>query len=154
MSFPKIIIISAVVIFGLVGAIGLWKKISFPKKVSLATEVKNEAKGEMPKAQEAKIEKRPHVIVSPVQQQQVQAAESPKQQQKPLGPNVPIMIKEDFPNIDRIFQLFTSGPMKLPIVETVTYSTNVPWLKGRPAWVADYANYYNTSRHFRASLLD
>lgn len=61
---------------------------------------------------------------------------------------------KDFPNIDRVFQLFTTGPTKLPIVETVKYSSSVSWLKGRPAWVADYAAHYNTSRHFIARSLN
>ena len=30
----------------------------------------------------------------------------------------------------------------------------MPWLKGRPAWIADYAAYYNTSRHFIARSLN
>lgn len=58
------------------------------------------------------------------------------------------------PNIDRIFQLFSTGPSKLPIVETIEYSSSTPWLKGRPAWLADYAAYYNTSRHFIARSLN
>ncbi len=58
------------------------------------------------------------------------------------------------PNIDRIFQLFTTGPAKLPIVETVEYKSSVPWLKGRPAWIADYAVYYATSKHFIARGLN
>lgn len=62
--------------------------------------------------------------------------------------------KDDFPNIDRVFLLFSTGPSKLPIVETVTYASTVPWLKGRPAWVADYAAHYNTSRHFIARSLN
>ncbi len=62
--------------------------------------------------------------------------------------------KDDFPNIDRIFQLFTSGASKLPIVETITYTSSVPWLKGRPAWLADYASHYSTSRHFIARSLN
>lgn len=62
--------------------------------------------------------------------------------------------KDDFPNIDRTFQLFTTGPSKLPIVETLTYSSSVSWLRGRPAWIADYATYYNTSRHFIACSLN
>ncbi len=62
--------------------------------------------------------------------------------------------KEDFPQIDRIYQLFTTGPTKLPIVETISYSSSVPWLKGRPAWVADYASHYGTSRHFIARSLN
>lgn len=61
---------------------------------------------------------------------------------------------EDFPQIDRIFQLFTLGTSKFPIVETVTYCSTVSWLKGRPAWLADYATHYNTSRHFIARSLN
>ena len=60
----------------------------------------------------------------------------------------------DLPKIDRIFQLFTTGSTKLPIVETIEYSSSVPWLKGRPAWIADYAVYYNTSKHFIARSLN
>lgn len=62
--------------------------------------------------------------------------------------------KEGLPNIDRVFQLFTTGASKLPIVETVRYSSSVSWLKGRPAWIADYAAHYNTSRHFIARSLN
>jgi hypothetical protein len=57
------------------------------------------------------------------------------------------------PSIDRVFQLFTTGPSKLPIVETVEYSSSTPWLKGRPAWLSDYAAYYGTSKHFIARSL-
>ena len=62
--------------------------------------------------------------------------------------------KDDFPNIDRVFQLFSTSPSKLPIIETINYSSSVPWLKGRPAWIADYATHYNTSRHFIARSLN
>lgn len=55
---------------------------------------------------------------------------------------------DDLPNSDRIEQLFSTGPEQLPIVETVTYTPNVKWLKGRPAWLVDYARHYNTSRYF------
>ncbi len=58
------------------------------------------------------------------------------------------------PEVDRIDELFTTGEDKLPIVETVTYASNVPWLKGRPAWIGDYASHYATSRHFIARSLN
>ncbi|MFI5334221.1 MAG: L,D-transpeptidase [Chlamydiales bacterium] len=76
---------------------------------------------------------------------------NPPEKQVKGAPQAPAL---DFPNIDRTFQLFTTGPTKLPIVETVTYSTTVPWLKGRPAWLADYATYFATSRHFIARSLN
>lgn len=56
--------------------------------------------------------------------------------------------------VDRIEELFMFGPKKLPIVETITYTSRVPWLKGRPAWIADYASHFKTSRHFIARSLN
>lgn len=61
---------------------------------------------------------------------------------------------DDFPNIDRVFQLFSTTSSKLPIVETIAYSSTVSWLKGRPAWISDYAVHFNTSRHFIARSLN
>ena len=58
------------------------------------------------------------------------------------------------PKGDIIEKLFSTGQDKLPIVETVTYKSRVPWLKGRPAWIADYASHYDTSRHFIARSLN
>src|SRR6185437_13454679 len=45
--------------------------------------------------------------------------------------SAPVVQEGDFPQVDRIGGLFTTGPNKLPIVETVTYDSHVPWLKGR-----------------------
>ncbi len=56
--------------------------------------------------------------------------------------------------VDRIARLFALDSSKLPIVETVAYSSRVPWLKDRSAWIADYASYYATSRHFIARGLN
>lgn len=141
MSFPKLITVGALVIFGFIGTMGLWKKISKDKtQIAKIEEAPKAALEEV----KIKVEKRPHIVV----------AEAPPQPVQITPPSPPVTIREEFPNIDRIFQLFTSGPMKLPIVETVTYSTTVPWLKGRPAWIADYASHYNTSRHFIARSLN
>ncbi len=52
------------------------------------------------------------------------------------------------PDANRIEELFNIGEPKLPIVETIRYSSRVPWKKGRAAWIADYATHYNTSRYF------
>lgn len=56
--------------------------------------------------------------------------------------------------IDHINRLFTTDETKFPFVETVSYTSRVPWLKGKAAWVADYASYYQTSRHFIARSLN
>ncbi len=58
------------------------------------------------------------------------------------------------PHADRIEEFFNLDNQKFPIVETITYRSRVPWLKGRPAWLSDYAGYYGTSRHFIARSLN
>ena len=58
------------------------------------------------------------------------------------------------PEVDRIPQLFATGSKQLSIVETVSFTSRVPWLKGRPAWISDYASHYQTSRHFIARSLN
>jgi hypothetical protein len=60
----------------------------------------------------------------------------------------------DIHEVDRVNLLFTTDSTKLPYVETVTYTSRVPWLKGRPAWISDYASYYQTTRHFIARSLN
>ncbi|MFT4552120.1 MAG: hypothetical protein ACI9S8_000742 [Chlamydiales bacterium] len=55
---------------------------------------------------------------------------------------------EDLPYADRINELFNTAEPKLPFVETISYTSRVPWIKGRPAWIADYAAHFKTSRYF------
>lgn len=57
-------------------------------------------------------------------------------------------------NVDQIRRFFSKGMDRFPFVDTVTYTSRVPWLKGRPAWIADYASHYETSRHFIARGLN
>ncbi|MBM3198962.1 MAG: L,D-transpeptidase, partial [Chlamydiae bacterium] len=66
----------------------------------------------------------------------------------PLRPVLDQALDSALPQVDRIHQLFTTKETKLPIVETVVYTSKAPWLKGRPAWLSDYAVYYSTSKHF------
>lgn len=74
---------------------------------------------------------------------------------KPLSVTPPSLQESgDLPMIDRISELFSTGDNKLPIVETLAYESTVPWLKGRPAWIGDYAAHYATSRHFIARSLN
>jgi len=58
------------------------------------------------------------------------------------------------PEADRVDQLFVTDSSKLGIVETISYTSRAPWVQGRPAWIADYASHYNTSRHFIARSLN
>ncbi len=124
MSIPKVMLIGALVLFSGIGI------LAFSKKKSKA-----------PPAVEAPVQNKPTVSAPTAPKQAIAVSNKP----------VPEL---DLPNIDRISQLFTTGSTKLPIVETITYSSSVPWLKGRPAWVADYAVYYGTSKHFIARSLN
>jgi hypothetical protein len=122
MAIPKVILVGTLSLFAVIGTVGTVKKIFFsPKKPSVVAAVAP-----------AKEIKR---VVTPVATSAapVKKAEPPKA--APAAQPAPKEVKR----VDRIGQLFTTGPTKLPIVETITYSSQVPWLKGRPAWVGDYA---------------
>ncbi len=63
--------------------------------------------------------------------------------------------QKQLPNADLIDRLFAVNSTKLSsIVETVRYTSRVPWLEGRPAWISDYASHYQTTRHFIARSLN
>ena len=157
MSFPKIILTGTVLVFIGIGVAAVVKK-------------KQQAAALAPAVAES-------VVKAPAAEKPLEVRKTEKKKGKELRPEsvaltqpavaqfsfpavaTPVIStgtsqKDDFPQIDRIYQLFTTGPTKLPIVETITYSSSVPWLKGRPAWVADYASYYGTSRHFIARSLN
>lgn len=74
--------------------------------------------------------------------------------QAPIPVPVNVSAQEEFPEVDRVSQLFVLDSSELPIVETVSFTSRVPWLKDRPAWIADYASHYQTSRHFIARSLN
>ena len=56
--------------------------------------------------------------------------------------------------IDEVRRFFSKGHDKFPIVETIAYKSRTPWIEGRPAWLADYAAHFQTSRHFIARSLN
>ncbi|MEK7339195.1 MAG: L,D-transpeptidase, partial [Verrucomicrobiota bacterium] len=71
------------------------------------------------------------------------------QQKTEVKSTKPLSLNGDLPCIDRIYQLFSKNPAsQFPIVETISYSSSVSWLAGRPAWLNDYADYYQTSSSF------
>jgi hypothetical protein len=124
LSFPKIIFRGSLVLFAIIGIFAAFKKLSHG---SVSSVVKAEVKTP---ALEVKTSKLPDIS------------------------SEPFHVGGDFPDIDRVYQLFTTGPSKLPIVETISYTSSVSWLKGRPAWIGDYASYYGTSKHFIARSLN
>jgi hypothetical protein len=154
MSFPKILAITTVILFSMIGLLAFFKG-----------ERKNTASTVIPSPLATPIE----IKIKPEKPVQIKAAQAPvKLASKPLTPVVQIAsapvamppvvkeaaLKEDVPVIDRTAELFNKGDPKFPFVETITYKSRVSWQKGRPAWLSDYANYYNTSRHFIARSLN
>jgi lipoprotein-anchoring transpeptidase ErfK/SrfK len=117
----KYFVIATVMLFGVIGVVGWFKKE--PKFV---------------KEQKAE----------PVQEISLGTSSQP----------IPIQIAPvaaaEVPEIDRVQQLFALDSSELPIVQTVSFTSRVPWLKDRPAWIADYASHFQTSRHFIARSLN
>ncbi len=136
MSIPRLLLVGIVILFSAIGVLAFSKK----KKEVTPSEGKRTEKFIANVSNVGSCES------SSESSTQISGAESTALLQKKTD--------IELPSIDRIFQLFTLGAAKLPIVETIEYSSSVSWLKGRPAWVADYAVHYNTSKHFIARSLN
>ncbi len=142
MTFPKIIFISALVLFTGIGVVALFKSDSSkkvqippmevqlpPPKVTAVNSLK-EVAIEREFVPEVRLERATNVL-----------AEAP-------------VTDESSEKINLVPLLFNKGEPKLPIVETITYKSRISWMKGRPAWLSDYAGHYETSRHFIARSLN
>lgn len=129
--------IGAIALFGLIGGYAHFKK-----------------KGELAPARETKmIEEVP--LIAPVKPSEVTVLPPPQPvKATAVVSQTLVPVSEDLPEANRISQLFALDSSKLPFVETVSYTSRVPWLKDRPAWIADYASHYETSRHFIARSLN
>ncbi len=148
MSLPRTIFFSSIALFVGIGVVATVKKLRQDPVVKEKTIVADSntqpplpmpKKVPMPATQPVQLAKEAHVkehsIENPVKTEQAEKT-------------------DDFPVVDRMAHLFSTKGYKLPIVETISYSSRVDWLKGRPAWIADYAVHYGTSRHFIARSLN
>jgi len=142
MSLPRIIVVFTVVLFVGIGVAALLKK---DKKTSPPkTAVKTNAPIEIDLAKETNVVK----PMPPKPAQAVVKADA-------AAPVLTVTGKEvELPRSNRVEEFFNKTDPRLPIVETITYRSRVPWQKGRPAWLSDYASYYSTSRHFIARSLN
>lgn len=140
MSFPKILAIITVLLFGSIAIAALIKKKDASDPL---------ADSEIALAPVSiDLDKKPPV--EPV----ISVKEVPVVQPVEETVAVAVMKEEPLPDADRIGEFFSTRGSKFPIVETITYKKKVPWLKGRAAWIADYASHYKTSRHFIARSLN
>lgn len=136
MSFPRIILMGSISIFLLIAGMSIFKDSK--KKAS----------------KKAIAEQQAIEAVEPI----VLIDEEKSTPTIELSVNKPIVssdaVKDQLPDADNIHRLFATDSSRLPFIETITYTSRVPWLKGRPAWIADYASYYDTTRHFIARSLN
>lgn len=141
MSFPKILAVTTVILFSLIGVLAFFKgekKTLTTPPSPLATPIEVVPNTEKPVVVK-KIEVAPKLVV---------------ERSPPLPPPVAQPALVDVPAVDRVQELFNRVEPRFPFVETITYKSRVPWLKGRPAWLSDYASHYTTSRHFIARSLN
>ena len=132
MSLSKLLALTSLILFGIIGIIALLKEPANPSPivsvpVPLEVELDQEIQTVMPAAS-----------VTTTVSDEPRAAEA----------------SIELPEANRIEEFFAIEGQKLPIVETITYKSRVPWQKGRPAWLSDYASHYETSRHFIARSLN
>lgn len=80
--------------------------------------------------------------------------ELPVEMAKPAAAVSARVASRKLPDADILEELFSTTGSKLPFVETIVYKSRVPWQKGRPAWLSDYASHFGTSRHFIARSLN
>ena len=138
MGFRKILFVVVIVAFAFIGVKAVKKRHS-SKKVVSEEMVSGEARG----AHHADNDEisTPVLIDSDAIMIKNEANYSPAALQSPE-------------RVDLVDKFFRVGHDKLPIVETVTYKSRVPWMKGRPAWIADYSTHYSTSCHFISRSLN
>jgi hypothetical protein len=138
MSFPKVLGIFAAVLFTVIGIGALIKsgKSTPPAYVTEAPSYEIELDTEI-----RTVSQPPQETPEPKAEPVATLTQAPKQG-SPL------------PSVDRVQEFFNKVEPRFPIVQTITYKSRVPWQKGRPAWLSDYAAHYSTSRHFIARSLN
>ncbi len=138
MSFARIFVVMVVALFGFIGYKAIVKKRASRQLEQISIPIKSEG------ADPAKINPKDTGHNYLIKHDPSKAIQTAKKVQE----------DDQDEKIDRVWQLFTTTKDKLPIVETISYSSRAPWIKGRPAWIADYASHYMTSRHFIARSLN
>lgn len=167
MSLPKLLGLAAVVLFGSIGIAAWWKSSKadpHPAETKMAVVV---SKSTAPQPVRLKEDVR---VVKAAERQPKKEAAAKTPTTVSARSTTPASVKtqvattvapgtasqtsgRQLPHVDRISQFFIRDAKQFPIVETIVYKSRVPWLQGRPAWLADYASHYRTSRHFIARSL-
>lgn len=177
MSFPKILGLITLLLFGTIALVAIFKDDTVqpePIQLHLSTPVEvqldRNAQAVVPAAPHRPS---PQPSVSSTPAPVIASVITPPVPEVPPPPQVPAIppptptkppstqaakpqntqTTDNLPEANRIAELFNKEGKKLSIVETISYKSRVPWQKGRPAWLSDYASHYQTSRHFIARSL-
>ncbi|MBS4166683.1 Uncharacterized protein NEOC65_001776 [Neochlamydia sp. AcF65] len=161
MTLPKLLIISAIILFSIIGVAALFKNkpphsdfISEPVSSPPPIEIEINSDSFSSSA----LSSLSQTSSSPLPAPSLKAKDgefSDKDSNDPFNsPEKVLEFKAQLPEENRVMEFFNTTSPKFPIVETITYKSRVNWQKGRPAWLSDYANHYKTSRHFIARSLN
>lgn len=142
MTFPRLLIMITVVLFGTISIVAAFKGTSTPTSQPIEVELQKEV-------QVVKTEPKKKTALVQIAKEKTTPAPAPS-----VATATPAVTTAALPDADRIQELFNVDGPKLPIVETVIYTSHASWQKGRPAWLSDYARHYETSRHFIARSLN
>ena len=148
MSFPKVLGIFAAILFTVIGGAALLKGGKSPSTVesfdAAPLEIELDSEIRMVSAVDKPAPPSPPPVVAPIPPV------------APVSPPPVVHVRHDtpLPTADRVQEFFNKVEPRFPIVQTITYKSRVPWQKGRPAWLSDYAAHYSTSRHFIARSLN
>lgn len=154
MSFIKGFVLSVVVLFAIVGGLGLSKKAKLKNANVAVQEAVEEKSPQETAAYLAEAEKA--YITAPIKSEKAPAKVEKVVAKIEAAPpaHIDSLDMADYDKTNQVQRFFTLGKNKFPFVETISYKSKVPWLQGRPAWIADYASHYSTSRHFIARSLN
>lgn len=150
---PRILAIVTFILFSLIGIAALLKNKSptlttdpLPVEITLEWETNSSSSPS------------PAVSATPSLPEPVKLPSTPKEETKETTKEIPQKEQEkltdDLPYANRINEFFNTHDPRFPFVKTITYKSRVSWQHGRPAWIADYASHYRTSRHFIARSLN
>jgi len=142
MNFPKLFMIVAVALFGIIALLSLFKN---------GSENEQKVSSSQQSVIEVDLEQEVRSVTSGDPDRDENVTQAVSSVHEPVAPR---KLEENLPDADRIEEFFRKVDPRLPIVETITYTSRVDWLKGRPAWISDYASHYKTSRHFIARSLN
>lgn len=129
MSFPRIFLIVACLLFGFITLLSVFRGDDVPQENAT------------PDGAE--------ISLNVLQETETVGTTQPEKEEPKFG-----LSAEGLPEVDRVEEFFNIGQPQLPIVKTIEYQARVDWKPGKAAWLADYSGHFKTSRHFIARSLN